>query len=114
MMSTTSRVRASGLENGWPYQPSTTWGPETPIPRMTRPFDRWSSVRVCIAIEVGVRPDICTIEVPSRSRSVSLPHQASGVNASLPQASAVKTASKPLRSASATISATPSGGCAPQ
>src|SRR5579871_3772481 len=29
-MSTYSRVRASGAGNGWPYQPSTTWGPETP------------------------------------------------------------------------------------
>ena len=56
MMSTTSRVRASGLPNGWPYQPSTTCGPLTPMPRMTRPFERWSSVSTCIAIDVGVRP----------------------------------------------------------
>ena len=68
----------------------------------------------CIAIEVGVRPDICTIDVPSLTRLVRWPHQASGVNASEPQASAVKTASKPQRSASATSSPTPSGGCAPQ
>ena len=34
MMSTTSRVRASGLANGWPYQPSTTCGPLTPMPRI--------------------------------------------------------------------------------
>ena len=32
-----SRIRASGLANGWPYQPSTTCGPETPRPRITRP-----------------------------------------------------------------------------
>ena len=32
-----SRVRASGLANGCPYQPSTTCGPETPSPRISRP-----------------------------------------------------------------------------
>ena len=35
-----SRVRASGLANGIPYQPSTTCGPETPRPRMKRPPER--------------------------------------------------------------------------
>ncbi|CNN42669.1 Uncharacterised protein [Mycobacterium tuberculosis] len=35
-----SRVRASGLGNDWPYQPSTTCGPDTPSPRMCRPPDR--------------------------------------------------------------------------
>ena len=114
MMSTTSRVRASGLPKGWPYQPSTTCGPLTPMPRMTRPFERWSSVSRCIAIEVGARPDIWMIEVPSLIREVSRPHQASGVNASLPHASAVKIASKPDSSAAATSSPTPCGGCAPQ
>jgi len=49
-----SRVRASGLANGCPYQPSTTCGPLTPIPRTTRPLLRWSRVSACIAIEVGV------------------------------------------------------------
>ena len=113
-MSTTSRVRASGLANGWPYQPSTTCGPLTPMPSTTRPPVRWSRVSACIAMEVGVRPDICTIEVPSRTRLVSRPHQASGVNASEPHASAVKSASNPASSAAATSSPTPSGGCAPQ
>ncbi len=113
-MSTTSRVRASGLANGWPYQPSTTCGPLTPMPRMTRPPERWSRVSACIAIDAGERPDICTIEVPSLSREVSRPHQASGVNASEPQASAVKIASNPDSSAAATSSAWLAGGCAPQ
>ena len=36
-MSTYSRVRASGFSNDWPYQPSTTWGPETPSPSTNRP-----------------------------------------------------------------------------
>src|SRR5438128_401108 len=31
-MATYSRVRASGLGYGWPYQPSTTCGPEAPRP----------------------------------------------------------------------------------
>src|SRR5207249_3588226 len=57
-MSTTSRVRSSGRANGWPYHPSTTCGPETPKPRITRPWDRWSRVRACIASDAGVRPDI--------------------------------------------------------
>ena len=35
-----SRVRASGLANGIPYQPSTTCGPDTPRPRMKRPPER--------------------------------------------------------------------------
>jgi hypothetical protein len=114
MMSTTSRVRAKGFENGWPYQPSTTCGPLTPMPRMTRPWDRWSSVRACMAMLVGLRPDICTMLVPSRTRLVSRPHQASGVKASEPQASAVKIASKPAASAAATSSAALAGGWAPQ
>jgi hypothetical protein len=67
-----------------------------------------------MAIEVGVRPDIWTIDVPSRSREVSRPHHAKGVNASDPQASAVNTASKPDSSAAATSSPRPTGGCAPQ
>ena len=51
-------VRASGLENGAPYQPSTTWGPETPKPNIMRPLDKWSMVSAAIAMAVGVRADI--------------------------------------------------------
>ena len=64
--------------------------------------------------EVGARPDICTIEVPRRTVEVSRPHQASGVKASEPQASAVKIASKPASSAAITSSCALVGGCAPQ
>ena len=60
-----SRVRASGLANGCPYQPSTTCGPETPRPRIKRPPTRWSSVIAAIAVAAGVRAEICTIAVPS-------------------------------------------------
>ena len=64
MISTYSRVRASGWFDGWPYQPSTTCGPDTPSPRMSRPFDRWSRVTAAIAVAVGVRAAICTMPVP--------------------------------------------------
>ena len=83
-MSTYSRVRASGFGYGWPYQPSTTCGPDAPRPRMTRPPERWSSVIAAIAVAVGVRADSWTMPVPRRMRSVWAPHQASGVRASEP------------------------------
>ncbi len=105
-----SRVRASGLANGIPYQPSTTCGPETPRPRMKRPPDRWSIVIAAIAAAAGWRADICTIAVPSLMRSVVAPHQASGVRQSEPYASAVQIESNPSRSASATVSAAHGGG----
>ena len=42
-----SHVRARGLGNGWPYQPSTTWGPDTPRPSTKRPPERWSKGQRC-------------------------------------------------------------------
>ena len=84
MMSTTSRVRASGLANGWPYHPSTTCGPDAPSPSSTRPPLRWSSVIADMAVDAGERAEICTTEVPSLMVDVSLPHHAIGVNASDP------------------------------
>ncbi len=83
-MPTYSRVRASGLANGSPYQPSTTCGPDTPSPSMKRPPLRWSMVIAAIAVAVGRRALIWMIVVPSLTRSVCEPHQASGVSASLP------------------------------
>ena len=77
-------MRASGFSNGIPYQPSTTCGPETPIPRMKRPPLRWSIVIAAIAVAVGWRADICMIAVPRRTFFVAAPHQASGVSASEP------------------------------
>ena len=67
-----------------------------------------------IAMAVGVRADSWHRAVPSRTREVRDPHQASGVSASDPYASAVHTESKPSLSASSTSSAVPTGGCAPQ
>ena len=113
-MSTYSLVRASGLGNGWPYQPSTTWGPETPSPRTNRPPERWSIVWAAIAIAVGVRAESWQRDVPSRTRVVRDPHQASGVRASEPYDSAVQTESKPSRSASTASSTAFGGGPAPQ
>ena len=101
-----SRVRASGLANGIPYQPSTTCGPDTPSPRMKRPPERWSIVIAAIAVAAGWRADICTIAVPSLMRSVEAPHHASGVRQSEPYASAVQIESSPSRSASAIDSVT--------
>ena len=46
---------------------------------MCRPPLRWSSVSAAIAHAVGVRADSWITEVPSRSRCVDEPHQASGV-----------------------------------
>ncbi len=79
-----SRVRASGLANGCPYQPSTTCGPDTPRPRIMRPPERWSSDIAAIAVAAGVRADICMIAVPSLIFSVAAPHQVSGTSASEP------------------------------
>jgi hypothetical protein len=53
-----SLIRASGLANDCPYQPSTTWGPDTPRPRISRPPERWSSVIAAIAVAAGVRAEI--------------------------------------------------------
>ena len=46
---------------------------------MCRPPLRWSSVSAAIAHAVGVRADSWTTDVPSRTRCVDEPHQASGV-----------------------------------
>ena len=83
-MDTYSRVRPSGFPNGCPCQPSTTWGPDTPRPRSTRPPDRASSVIAVIAVMAGVRAAIWRIAVPRRMRYVSAPTHASGTTASEP------------------------------
>ena len=67
-----------------------------------------------IAVAAGVRADIWAIPVPSLILLVRDPHQANGVSASEPYASAVHTESKPNSSATAICSSTPAGGPAPQ
>ncbi len=52
-ISTYSRVRASGLSNLTPYQPSDTCGPDTPRPRRKRPPERESRVAAVIAVMAG-------------------------------------------------------------
>src|SRR5437899_1722997 len=48
-------MRHYGLPHGWPYQPSTIWGPETPSPAMTRwPPASASSLPVAIAAKTEV------------------------------------------------------------
>ena len=79
-----SRVRSSGFVNGCPYQPSTTCGPDTPTPRISRPLEMWSSVSAVIAAQVGVRAEICITPVPSRIRFVEAAIAASGVKQSDP------------------------------
>ena len=78
MMSTTSRVRASGLANGWPYQPSTTCGPRDAHAE-DRPGrrDRWSRVSACIAMRgrgaAGHLHDRRAEPEPARSRVPTRP-----------------------------------------
>ena len=55
MMEMYSRVRARGRPYGTPYQPSMTWGPLGPTPRMNRPPDIASRVIAVIAAHAGAR-----------------------------------------------------------
>src|SRR3954447_8302541 len=103
-ISTYSRVRASGFANGMPYQPSTTWGPDTPRPRMKRPPERWSMVAAAMAVATGVRAAICTMPVPMRTFLVWAASQVANVKASLPHDSAVQRESKPTSSAACACS----------
>jgi hypothetical protein len=81
---TYSRVRANGFGYGWPYQPSTTCGPDAPSPSTNRPPERWSIVIAAMAAAAGVRAEICMMLVPSLMVLVLEPHQASGVRQSEP------------------------------
>jgi len=77
--------------NGRPYQPSTTWGPDSPRPSIKRPPERWSRVSACIAVVVGERAAIWATAVPRPILEVRAAIQVSGVKASDPQDSAVHT-----------------------
>ncbi len=83
-ISTYSRVRASGLSNRTPYQPSDTCGPETPRPRRKRPFERVSRVAAVMAVMAGVRAGIWKMAEPTSIRSVWAATQARTVGASDP------------------------------
>lgn len=69
-MSTYSRVRASGLANRTPCQPSETCGPDTPRPSRNRPPESVSMVAAVIAVMAGVRAGICMTAEPTSMRSV--------------------------------------------
>ncbi len=104
MIAMYSRVRASGLPNGTPCQPSMTCGPDGPMPQRNRPPESACKVIAVIAAKAGVRAGICMMLVPALRRVVRASTQATGLTASVPQASPAHTASKPSRSASSTSS----------
>ncbi len=54
------------------------------MPSSTRPWVRWSIVIAVMARVAGGRADSWETAVPRRTREVREPHQASGVQASLP------------------------------
>lgn len=83
-ISTYSRVRASGLSNLTPYQPSETWGPDTPRPRRKRPPESESRVAAVIAVMAGWRAGICMMAEPTSIDSVCAATQASTVGTSEP------------------------------
>src|SRR5882762_3574609 len=67
-MSMYSRVRASGLAQRTPCQPSDTCGPDRPRPRRNRPPDSVSRVAAVIAVIAGVRAGICITALPMSMR----------------------------------------------
>ncbi len=77
-------MRANGLSNRTPCQPSETCGPETPRPSRNRPPERLSSVAAVIAVIAGVRAGIWKMAEPMSMRSVCAATQASTVAASEP------------------------------
>ncbi len=79
-----SRVRAKGLPNGTPCQPSITCGPDGPMPHKKRLPDSACKVIAVIAAQVGVRAGICMIPVPALIRLVCARTQATGLTASVP------------------------------
>src|SRR5213593_690080 len=98
-MATYSRVRDNCFAKRCPCQPSATWGPDEPMPRITRPFERLSSVAAVIAVIAGERPGIWKIAEPILILSVFAASHARTVAASEPYASAAQTESNPADSA---------------
>ncbi len=90
MISTYSRVRASGLSNFTPYHPSETCGPETPRPSRKRPPESESSVAAVMAVMAGARAGIWKIPEATSICSVWAATQVSTVAASEPYASAAQ------------------------
>ncbi len=84
MMEIYSLVRASGLPNATPCQPSMTCGPEGPTPHRKRLPDIICKVIAVIAAQVGVRACICMMPVPALIFVVRASTQVIGVTASVP------------------------------
>ena len=84
MIAMYSRVRKSGLPNATPCQPSTTCGPDGPMPQRNRLPDMPCKVIAVIAAQVGVRAGICMMPVPALILLVCASTQATGVTASVP------------------------------
>ena len=84
MIAMYSRVRSSGLPNGTPCQPSTTCGPDGPMPQRNRLPDMACKVIAVIAAQAGVRAGICMMLVPALIFLVCASTQATGVTASVP------------------------------
>ena len=84
MIAMYSRVRVSGLPNGTPCQPSTTCGPDGPMPHKKRLPDSACNVIAVIAAQAGVRAAICMMAVPALIFVVCARTQATGDTASVP------------------------------
>ena len=65
MMDIYSFVLVRGLPYAWPYQPSTTWGPDGPKPSKKRLSDSAFNEMAVIAVMAGVLACICMIAVPT-------------------------------------------------
>jgi len=90
MIAMYSRVRKSGLPNATPCQPSTTCGPDGPMPQRNRLPDMACKVIAVIAAQVGVRAGICMMPVPTLSLLVRASTHDAVVTASPPHASLVQ------------------------
>lgn len=84
MIAMYSRVRANGLPYGTPCQPSTTCGPDGPMPHKKRFADNACKVIAVIAAQAGVRAGICRMLVPALIVLVCARTQATGDTASVP------------------------------
>ena len=72
------------MPNGTPCQPSTTCGPDGPMPHRKRLPDSACKVIAVIAAQAGVRAGICMMLVPALIRVVCANTQATGDTASVP------------------------------
>ena len=83
MIAMYSRVRCIGLPNGTPCQPSTTCGPDGPIPQRKRLPDSACNDSTVIAAQAGVRAGICMMPVPALIFVVRARIHATGETASV-------------------------------